>query len=108
MRAAMMQEKKRQQPITRRLLSASTDQTSRHLHPALSQGVRVILAALVVGAALFSRAALAADSSAKAAKASSTKAIPVSSQPRVFKKPSDFGIPEVAMIDTAIEKGWSD
>jgi hypothetical protein len=42
---------------------------------------------------------------AKTVAASSTPRAPL---PRVYKKVNDFGVPEVAIINAAIRKGWSD
>jgi hypothetical protein len=74
------------------------------------QRVGVLVTILLAGTTVFSQSALGADSGANktSAKMATTKATPVSSTPRVLKKAADFGIPEVAMIDAAIQKGWID
>src|SRR5436190_6138900 len=78
---------------------------------------RVAVTAVAAAAFLFAvgwrQSSLNAADAPKSAKPTTGKTVAASSSPsaplpRVQKKVSDFGVPEVALINTAIQKGWSD
>ncbi len=95
--------------MLRRQTSERPDKCGRTVSPRTDSSIQfrgakvaaISVATLLIGVATLLRPARAADSITKVASTSP-------SPPRVGKKVSDFGIAEVALINAAIQKGWSD